>query len=724
MAGLSLGICEKVPHQQLERSLNRTIDTVEKIIQSDPTLPRLNRDDILKILLNLTSGSPEMEEFTRPTALPLTATSQLRTDKEQSTNSPLVQLIPDSTEADAIIEIGKTEEIIFPPNPKDPSPFVEKAEKYIAEQSAPSITNSSIKVECKTVTTDSQNNHRNSYSELNGRNTHSNASFTDGTSQQPEKFTFNLANLDQITKSAHQYISSVKSSADNRTSSTQTSNPEKVAVVYSTSLQTDMNNEAKSVTPFNYPQLYNQNPNVFRTNQWRYSEPIVMNAKSSGMESGIHFLPTIPNFSSGNMKPYFELPKKVSGNQPDSHNDMNRPSPVYVTPVSASNEAAKIPEQNTQGNVPKNSGFSINTKIETSVKPIDFLQSLGLKMEEKENNQAESTKFDTNNVELRVPTMESTKFNLPLISDAYNQITKPEDTKDVEVSGMSDEFKNVFTNKGGNIKNFNEPSGLSAFDFDSLSINKQNTFLNPMTNFKKGVDNLTPDVQNLFHRFGLPTSVLRDMIENRPKITTTTRRPTTTTPASFSDYFTSFKRLPSSKVENEEMRDFLAQFGLGNSETRKQKAMKSSDLYTQQPSKQSSFDIRKALDNIGLLALVPRSDEVTPTPKRKRKPTKSNVFKPHESLSSSAEQREKIHKLLDTVKMVQEGNVEDVQKVVEDLVETTKSLKSGPDPVNLDEIIRIYKEETYKQDKKFQRQAIFNETSEESTSLGIYQNIV
>lgn len=117
--------------------------------------------------------------------------------------------------------------------------------------------------------------------------------------------------------------------------------------------------------------------------------------------------------------------------------------------------------------------------------------------------------------------------------------------------------------------NLNLVSALTGNGADSPpSISSQNTFGNVESNLKKAMDNLTPDIKQMFSKFGISA-------------TTSTTTTTTTTPKPFkpvagTSQFNNFKRLPNNPVENKDMRDFLAKFGLG-SETRVKKAMNSND---------------------------------------------------------------------------------------------------------------------------------------------------
>lgn len=473
MAVLGVQTCLALTSQQVQTSINRTIDAVEKMTREDPTLPRISRAQILDILRNVTSGHLELanlEKMTKDTFQKMSSTVQNEDH------------VPDS--AEAVIELGKHEEIVFPPYPQNPSPFAEKIE-----------TAASTIVECK------NRSHR--HAEPKSETLFS---FPDEKrDQEPERFSLNLSDLEE------------------------------------------------------------KKPN---------------------------FLPTIPSMPV-NMKTMFEIPRKTKASSSYKH-----PSPIYVTPSELSTS----------------DGLAIDTNIIT--KPADLLESIGV----------------------RPP------------------------TDDINIT------KNMLRNDPP--KSTRRPTESST---------------TPQVSYKN-VDNLSSDVRLLFQKFGLP-------LPDEASTTSTTRRPTTT--FSYLDSFTNFKRLPTSRVEDDEMKEFLARFGLG-SDTRNRKSLTPKmDNF----GNDVSFDIRKALENVGLVALAPRVDLGM---------GQSNVFKPHEATGGSEEQKQKIRKLLDTVKMVQEGGVQDVDKVVNDLVQTTKALKSGPDPVGLEQVLELYHEDL--ESEKRQRQAVFNET--------------
>jgi len=219
-------------------------------------------------------------------------------------------------------------------------------------------------------------------------------------------------------------------------------------------------------------------------------------------------------------------------------------------------------------------------------------------------------------------------------------------------------------------------SSLTDVVHDSSPINAQNTFENPVLEIGKGMNNLTPDVQLLFQKFGLQTSNLVTTTSSPLKITNT-------------NSYTNFKPLPISKIRNEDMKEFLAKFGLGVSDSRQKKAM---SVSTERPSliEVVPDNMRQILENIGLISrktsgTISKIESMEPT-----KTTQFHVFKPHEVRVKNEEERMKINELLDKIRLIQEGkaNATDVRKVADNLLVTTKTLKDGPDPLSLEEMIK------------------------------------
>lgn len=258
---------------------------------------------------------------------------------------------------------------------------------------------------------------------------------------------------------------------------------------------------------------------------------------------------------------------------------------------------------------------------------------------------------------------------------------------------------------------YNSNVGLTTAGVDTVSIADQNTFDN-FDQIKKGVDNLTPAVQLLFKKFGLPTNL------DFQSLTTTTTTTVKPTQASYYSY-TNFKPLPNSSVRDKDMRDFLARFGLG--ESRNQKSMRTRKNTGDEPPsliEAVPMNMKKILENIGLIRPRARIDDTRKEVSRQSiTSSKLHVFKPQESSVFNDQQRAKINELLDTVKKVQKGKatIDAVQKVADEVLQSTKSLPEGPDPVSLEEILKLYKEDLKNEVKRQQAAETYvKETKEKS----------
>ncbi|XP_029168320.1 uncharacterized protein LOC114938507, partial [Nylanderia fulva] len=281
---------------------------------------------------------------------------------------------------------------------------------------------------------------------------------------------------------------------------------------------------------------------------------------------------------------------------------------------------------------------------------------------------------------------------------------RPENSTNVEEvfrKNQSLKSKSEIPNSNGLV--YTPISGLTGVGSDSSSITAQNTFENPVLEIGKGMNNLTPDVQLLFQRFGLqnPSNL----------VTTTTSSPRTTMNT---NSYTNFKPLPTSKIKNEDMKEFLAKFGLGIGDTRQKKAM-SAPRTTERPSliEVVPDNMRKILENIGLIS--PKVSKTTPKMEaiEPKDSTKFHVFKPHEVEVKDERQRMRINELLDTInRFVQEGkaNSKDVQRIADDLLVNTKTLKNGPDPLYLEELIRINNEDIKNEVKRQNPKETTNKT--------------
>lgn len=123
--------------------------------------------------------------------------------------------------------------------------------------------------------------------------------------------------------------------------------------------------------------------------------------------------------------------------------------------------------------------------------------------------------------------------------------------------------------------------------------------------------------------------------------------------------------------------------------------------------------MKKILQNIGLIGgpTKPTAEPLKVDLPLLESPSKNSsslhVFKPHEVTMGDQKQRSKINQLLDAVKLAQEGkkDVKEVQKSINELLESAKRLKNGPDPLNLEDIISAYNHDMKNEVKRQQQDA-------------------
>lgn len=514
-------------------------------------------------------------------------------------------------------------------------------------------------------------NHREAYSE---ERLHSNMSVKERLKfdSAPIKFSFDLENLEKQSMPAEGSATIARRPVFQGSSFTK---DEEVYVVYSTSattippetVETKENTSALNLGPKTTSRPLKYNENVLSVNQWRYNAPTTQSTTTKLPDELFKRIrdkqPPFPTTTSlKNSDPTApiskinhipEISKVIATSEKIPIVNAEQSFPIYVTPMSSSSSFPPSPSSSFSEKLKYNSTYNLNsggfrritTTTTTTIRPevMDLLASIGLRPENATN-----------------------------VEDVFKT------NKELEMkSQISDSNGLVYTT-----------SGLSAVAPDSSSITAQNTFENPVSELEKGMNNLTPDVQLLFQRFGLQTSNM---------VTTTTSTPKSTINV---NSYTNFKPLPTSKIKNEDMREFLARFGLGVSDNRQKKAM--SAMSTERPSLIEAVpdNMRQILENIGLISrkrTTPKVESIKST-----KAINVHIFKPHEVRIKDEEQRMKINELLDKIRLVQEGKAtaKDVRKVADDLLVTTKTLKDGPDPLHLEELIRIYNEDVKNEVKR------------------------
>lgn len=671
--------CNDLPSKiEVENSINRTIDEVEKLIRQNATLPQLNRREIIDILFNITSKDFETNQdkktieearniYKKALMVVLPYNEEDAREKESIrdlyTRPPIVELIADPSSNPQNLEAWKNKKL------QANAAFAQEAQhdKQSLENFIPTHVPEKDLSEDNPPAQVRYKNHRETYSE---ERLHSNLSAKETlkSDSAPIKFSFNLENLQKRPVYTEGSASTTKGPVYRGSSK-----DEEVYVVYSTSATTISPGraETKNVSMLDVgpevtsrPSKYNEN--VLSVDQWRYNEPTTQRTTTLRKLPDAPFkrirdkqppVPTTPLESMASTTPISkinhipEISRVTSEGTPIVEAEQS--FPIYVTPMSSSPSSTPSPSPSPSSSekLKYNSTYNLNSggfrriTTSTTMRPevMELLASIGLRPK------------NATNVE------------------------------DVFKGSKEDlEKKSQIANSNGFVYT---TSGLSAVAPDSPSITAQNTFESPVSEIGKGMNNLTPDVQLLFQRFGLQTSNM---------VTTTTSTPKTTVNT---NSYTNFKPLPTSKIKNEDMKEFLARFGLGISDSRQKKAMPAS---TARPSLIEAVpdSMRQILENIGLVSpkrTTPKSVEPTKT-------TNVHIFKPHEVRVKDEGQRMMINELLDKIRLVQEGkaNAQDVRKVADELLASTKTLRAGPDPLNLKEIVKDYDEDVKNEVKRQQ----------------------
>jgi len=669
--------CNDLPSKiEVESSINRTIDEVERLIRQNSTLPHLTRREIIDILFNITSKDPETYENKKTieearniyqkalmVVLPYNAENTKESIKDLYTKPPIVQLIADPSSSNPKdFEAWKNKKlqanVLVQKTQNDKESLENFLVTYAPEKNL-SKENSLVETRYK--------NHRETYSEASSKMPLKETLKFDSA---PIKFSFNLENLQKQPF----FVESATTTKRPIFEESSLTKDKEIYIVYSTSATTIPPRTVemkKNVSTLNFggesemvpirPLKYNEN--ILSVNQWRYNAPTTQSTTTltklpDTLFKKIHeqsLFPTdITHMSLENVTPTTPISKikhipeisKVTSKKMQIMNT-EQSAPIYVTPMffstpSSSSSSEKYKKKNSTYNLNSGGFRRITTTTTTTMRPevMELLAFIGLRPE------------NATNVE---DVFKKNKEKLEIKSEIFNS------------NGL------VHTT-----------SGLTAVvpNF-SPSINAQNTFENPVSEIGKGMSNLTPDVQLLFQRFGLQTSM--------PTTTTSTLKSNILYNTNF---YTNFKPLPTSKIKNEDMKEFLAKFGLGVNDNRQKKAMSAS---TERTSLIEAIpnNMRQILENIGLISrktlrTTPKMESIEPT-----KATKFHVFKPHEVRVKDEGQRIKINELLDKIRLVQEGkaSAKDIRKVADALLATqnsTKTLKDGPDPLSLEEIIKIY----------------------------------
>ncbi|XP_015509545.2 uncharacterized protein LOC107216773 [Neodiprion lecontei] len=685
---IGLGHCQdELPSRtQIETSINRTIDEVERMIREDPRLPRLSRSEIVDILFNITSkdvidSKADKEsidkarmEYQRAlmVVLPYSPNSTQENLKDLYTKPPMVQMVSDTSDS-ANYEISYDEGemeggIIYTEKSGEPSFALDTPlDNHVASDNPVELKD---EIE---ESTGSYENHRDTYSEVldpidfKTLSTVSNfRPIYDGKPrvvhvESPERFSFNLNNLQTTPRSSFDSTDSIVYRQAPEQFEDSLSTDSKLEIVYSTTVNTrkppttKFTDEVRQELSTESTTMSSETTShhVLASDQWHY------NAPPAAVEPVKQY-------------PEYKFPvQKVS---------------LESVISEASSTTTRMPEMtiNIQGqNSDKKHGFQME-----NLSPM-FVNSMSTS-----TTSPVKTKFSSTYV--------ANSAGVPKVSPTMPPMRS--EIKDLLASiGLSESNPDQQPNVGSTVQfsgsNNLVPqqiSGLEVPGTNSPSILNQNTFGSSNYDYKKGTQNLTPDMRLLLQTFGLQTS------KNSETPSTTTKKPTPVI-VNLNSY-SNFRPLPTMNVKDQDMRDFLAKFGLGDGDNQKTRGHKSVKTRKSAEASPPSLieavpdNMRKILENIGLITRSEKSYQYNETVSSHSSSLpgtpKLHVFKPHETPGHTQEQKEKINKLLDTVRKVQSGsaNSQEVQVAAKDLLETTKTLQNGPDPLSLEEILNIYNE--------------------------------
>ncbi|XP_074112206.1 uncharacterized protein LOC141535934 isoform X2 [Cotesia typhae] len=632
---IGLGRClEQVPSKlEIESSINRTIEEVERMIDRDEKLPKLSREQIVDILFNITSQDIDsMEESVRQArsdyqrallvVLPYNSKDAKNQDiKDLYTKPPIVQIIPDSEGMIPFSSIQEENPVL--------NNFI--SSKYVEE----------INNEFGSMQDSSE--------EKGGSD--------------PERFSLISDDWEIETKQTkNKQVGSSKT--DKTTKMMKITVPEAVTV----------------------PAI-RSTVNVLTSDQWRYFGPpatpkITMSTTTTTITTQRPTTTTTTTrrptttTTTTTKSPVIEFSK-------ESHKNW---APFLPTAMSTSltEEASSIP--------PFKKLPTITTTIQPEIITFDMMEMMKDKPQPSIFVTPMSSHFDEKLI--NSTSKKDSKIEIPMRNEVMT-LLKSIGLGESEIKLTA----NPSAAQGIYATNFEIPESdsigqMSAMGVDSPTIASQNTFEQTPKDVRQGFNNLAPDVQWLFQRFGM--AALRDL-DNQKQTTTST-----TTRAPVPVRWNNFKPLPSSEVKDESMREFLAKFGLGTDRNRK--SMK--DQQTTEKNDHSVIEavpenMRDILANIGLIERKSLPGKAKQSPRVDSEP-KLHVFKPHEIQLSDQRQRIKINQLLDTVRLAQEGKaqISDVRQAATELLETAKTLKEGPDPLNLQELMQMYNNEARNEVKR------------------------
>ncbi|KAJ8668657.1 hypothetical protein QAD02_010320 [Eretmocerus hayati] len=783
----SLDIEGVIPSQfEIEDSINRTIEEVEKLVQENPNLPKLSRDNIVDMLYNITSKDMMSIEEKAQKAIERTRENYQRAlmvvlpHKPQQTGEsltelftkpPIVKLVPDEIPItkDSFVQTSyNTRKSQEPENTIDNKHQVVKAHMRFLESgevtsdpteewsptqrdtkivttNVPATTMPATTIRATTVpattiapttgpattvpaTTIPEITVPFTKLPISRKTTMKNFQFypdpTFSTATippktvQPTKLTTTtkptMKNFrffpDKVTKSESDrlrlnlQLPDLKAEASHNSAATKrpvykgsfsryrtsTTSPQKLGITDRTTpkmktllfanMDTAEESKVEKTTTSN-----NLGKDEMQSDQWNYRVPQTTRSTTTRPESYTlknepvaptkkFFLPTIETSSDQTFNQGANRFKNLARTTTPSTTITTtvKPSPIFVTPEVVSNQ------QMPQGDLRATSTTISPTSMRAEIKQL--LKSIGLQpMKPTESQIGQGLSLDSVDALLKAQSIDS---------DQISRLKYP--------------------------------------DTNSKKVNENNSFETPPPEIKHGVKNLSPDIQLLFQQFGLQNTGQENLIQEATTAKTTTTPKPTRRPVDASSY-TRFKPLPTSQVKDKDFRDFLARFGLGVGDNRNQKAVQPRPTKKQPSTLLDAIpgNMKKVLENVGLIKRTPKSgpegqfEVFTQKPRAIEQvaPTTEHVFKP-ENAGADKQQTEKIRTLLNTVRMVQQGkaDVQDVQKVAHELLESTKTLGSGPDPIKLEEILNNYRDNLKNEVKRQQENMTTTSTTTTTTT--------
>ncbi|CAG5098025.1 Protein of unknown function [Cotesia congregata] len=641
---IGLGRClEQVPSKlEIESSINRTIEEVERMIDRDEKLPKLSREQIVDILFNITSQDIDsMEESVRQArsdyqrallvVLPYNSKDAKNQDiKDLYTKPPMVQIIPDSEgmipfssiqEENPVLDNFISSKYVEEINNEFGSMQDSSEEKGESDPERFSLISDDWEIETKQTKNNQVGSGKTDKTTKMMKSTEPEAVTVPAT-----RSTVNVLTSDQWRYYGPPATPKTTTSTTTTTTTTTTQKPTTTTRRPTTSTTTTTQRPTTTTTTTTKSPLIG-----FSKESHRNWVPFLPTAMSSSLTEEAFSIPPFKKLPTTTTI----QPEIITFDMMEMMKDEPQPS-LFVTPMSSHSDEKLI-----------NSTSLKDSKIEIPMRNevMTLLKSIGLSGSE--------TKLNAN--PSAAQGIYATNFEIPE-SDSIGQ--------------------------------------MSAMGVDSPTIASQNTFEQTPKDVRQGFNNLAPDVQWLFQRFGM--AAMKDLDYQKQTTTSTTTR------APVPVRWNNFKPLPNSEVKDESMREFLAKFGLGTDRGRKSmKDQRVAEKDDQSVIEAVPENMRGILANIGLIERKSLPGKAKPTPRVDSEP-KLHVFKPHEIQLSDQRQRIKINQLLDTVRLAQEGKaqVSDVRQAASELLETAKTLKEGPDPLNLQELMQMYNNEARNEVKR------------------------